>query len=97
LTSWALLLSTLRDHRFDGIDWEAADAQLVLCQMRRTRLRHFRQSAPLTRPTNQLMAEKIGREVFKPKNWLDRVFEIGIIGKGLNGAAERSADCCCCC
>jgi uncharacterized membrane protein len=26
--------------------------------------------------------------VFKPKNWLDRVFEIGIIGKGLNGAAE---------
>jgi uncharacterized membrane protein len=26
--------------------------------------------------------------VFKPKNWLDRVFEIGIIGKGLNGTAE---------
>jgi uncharacterized membrane protein len=26
--------------------------------------------------------------VFKPKNWLDRLFEIGIIGKGLNGAAE---------
>ncbi|HEY6813419.1 MAG TPA: hypothetical protein VI074_12105 [Propionibacteriaceae bacterium] len=24
--------------------------------------------------------------MFKP-NWLDRVFEIGIIGKGLNGAA----------
>ena len=26
--------------------------------------------------------------MFKPKNWLDRVFEIGIIGKGLNGTAE---------
>lgn len=26
--------------------------------------------------------------MFKPKNWLDRAFEIGIIGKGLNGAAE---------
>jgi uncharacterized membrane protein len=26
--------------------------------------------------------------VFKPKNWLDRLFKIGIIGKGLNGAAE---------
>src|SRR6476469_3764007 len=26
--------------------------------------------------------------MFKPENWLDRVFEIGIIGKGLNGAAE---------
>ena len=26
--------------------------------------------------------------MFKPQNWLDRVFEIGIIGKGLNGAAE---------
>jgi uncharacterized membrane protein len=26
--------------------------------------------------------------VFKPKNWLDRLFEIGIIGKGLNGVAE---------
>ncbi len=28
------------------------------------------------------------RKMFKPQNWLDRVFEIGIIGKGLNGAAE---------
>jgi uncharacterized membrane protein len=30
------------------------------------------------------------REVamFKPQNWLDRVFEIGIIAKGLNGAVE---------
>ena len=26
--------------------------------------------------------------MFRPKNWLDRVFEIGIIGKGLNGVAE---------
>ncbi len=26
-------------------------------------------------------------DVFKPQNWLDRVFEVGIIGKGLNGAA----------
>jgi uncharacterized membrane protein len=26
--------------------------------------------------------------VFRPQNWLDRVFEVGIIGKGLNGAAE---------
>jgi uncharacterized membrane protein len=26
--------------------------------------------------------------MFKPENWLDRVFEIGIIAKGLNGAAE---------
>jgi uncharacterized membrane protein len=26
--------------------------------------------------------------MFKPKDWLDRVFEIGIIGKGLNGLAE---------
>jgi uncharacterized membrane protein len=29
-----------------------------------------------------------GMDVFKPQNWLDRVFEVGIIGKGLNGAAE---------
>jgi uncharacterized membrane protein len=26
--------------------------------------------------------------MFHPKTWLDRVFEVGIIGKGLNGAAE---------
>jgi uncharacterized membrane protein len=26
--------------------------------------------------------------MFKPQDWLDRVFEIGIIGKGLNGVAE---------
>jgi uncharacterized membrane protein len=26
--------------------------------------------------------------MFKPKDWLDRLFEIGIIGKGLNGLAE---------
>ena len=26
--------------------------------------------------------------MFKPQNWMDRVFEIGIIGKGLNGAVE---------
>src|SRR5215217_2419751 len=26
--------------------------------------------------------------MFKPQNWLDRVFEIGIIAKGLNGAVE---------
>jgi len=26
--------------------------------------------------------------MFKPQNWLDRVFEIGIIGKGMNGAVE---------
>jgi uncharacterized membrane protein len=25
---------------------------------------------------------------FRPQNWLDRIFEIGIIGKGLNGAVE---------
>jgi hypothetical protein len=28
--------------------------------------------------------------MFTPKDWLDRIFEIGIIGKGLNGAAEAS-------
>ena len=26
--------------------------------------------------------------MFRPRNWLDRVFVVGIIGKGLNGAAE---------
>ena len=26
--------------------------------------------------------------VFRPQNWLDRVFVVGIIGKGLNGMAE---------
>jgi uncharacterized membrane protein len=26
--------------------------------------------------------------MFKPKDWLDRLLEIGIIGKGLNGLAE---------
>jgi uncharacterized membrane protein len=26
--------------------------------------------------------------VFRPRNWLDRAFLVGIIGKGLNGAAE---------
>jgi uncharacterized membrane protein len=26
--------------------------------------------------------------MFKPQNWVDRVFEVGIIAKGLNGAAE---------
>jgi uncharacterized membrane protein len=26
--------------------------------------------------------------MFKPEDWFDRVFEIGIIGKGINGAAE---------
>ena len=26
--------------------------------------------------------------MFKPKDWLDRVFEVGIIAKGLNGVAE---------
>ena len=26
--------------------------------------------------------------MFKPQNWLDRAFEIGIIGKGLNGCVE---------
>jgi uncharacterized membrane protein len=26
--------------------------------------------------------------MFKPKDWLDRVFEVGIIGKGINGTAE---------
>jgi uncharacterized membrane protein len=26
--------------------------------------------------------------VFRARNWLDRVFAVGIIGKGLNGAAE---------
>ena len=26
--------------------------------------------------------------MFRPTNWLDRVFAVGIIGKGLNGAAE---------
>jgi uncharacterized membrane protein len=26
--------------------------------------------------------------MFRPQNWLDRFFEVGIIGKGLNGAAE---------
>jgi hypothetical protein len=25
--------------------------------------------------------------MFKPQNWLDRAFEIGIIGKGINGTA----------
>lgn len=26
--------------------------------------------------------------MFRPENWLDRVFAVGIVGKGLNGAAE---------
>ncbi len=26
--------------------------------------------------------------MFRPRNWLDRVFAVGIIGKGLNGVAE---------
>lgn len=26
--------------------------------------------------------------MFKPRNWLDRAFMVGIIGKGLNGTAE---------
>jgi uncharacterized membrane protein len=26
--------------------------------------------------------------VFRPRDWWERVFEIGIIGKGINGAAE---------
>jgi uncharacterized membrane protein len=26
--------------------------------------------------------------MFHPKNWLDRVFEVGIVAKGLNGLAE---------
>ncbi|MGI8457513.1 MAG: DUF2127 domain-containing protein [Propionibacteriaceae bacterium] len=26
--------------------------------------------------------------MFRPRNWLDRVFAVGIVGKGLNGAAE---------
>jgi len=26
--------------------------------------------------------------MFRPRNWLDRAFEVGIIAKGLNGAAE---------
>jgi uncharacterized membrane protein len=26
--------------------------------------------------------------VFRPRNWLDKAFAVGIIGKGLNGAAE---------
>jgi uncharacterized membrane protein len=26
--------------------------------------------------------------VFRPRNWLDRAFAVGIIGKGLNGAVE---------
>ena len=26
--------------------------------------------------------------MFRPKDWLDRLFVIGIIGKGLNGLAE---------
>ena len=29
--------------------------------------------------------------MFRPHDWLDRVFEIGIIGKGLNGTAELIA------
>ena len=29
-----------------------------------------------------------GVAVFKSQDWLDRVFAVGIIGKGLNGAAE---------
>jgi uncharacterized membrane protein len=26
--------------------------------------------------------------MFRPRNWLDRVFAVGIVGKGLNGAVE---------
>jgi hypothetical protein len=33
--------------------------------------------------------------MFKPKDALDRAFQIGIIAKGLNGLAELSAACCC--
>ena len=39
------------------------------------------------RPSATPTAETV-RIVFKPKDWLDRLFEIGIIGKGLNGLAE---------
>ena len=33
--------------------------------------------------------------MFKPKDTLDRIFEIGIIAKGLNGLAELVGACCC--
>ena len=34
--------------------------------------------------------------MFKPKDTLDRAFQIGIIAKGINGLAELVAACCCC-
>jgi len=30
----------------------------------------------------------VRQTMFRPKDWLDRIFEIGIIAKGLNGVAE---------
>jgi uncharacterized membrane protein len=63
----------------------AAVRNSVSCQMRRTSSATL--GSPRHNPPDQPNCRK-GREVFKPKNWLDRVFEIGIIGKGLNGAAE---------
>ncbi len=38
-------------------------------------------------PSGTLTADAVWI-VFKPKDWLDRVFEVAIIGKGLNGVAE---------
>ena len=61
----------------------AAVRNSISCQMRRTSSATLGSRA--TNPPDQPNCRK-GREVFKP-NWLDRVFEIGIIGKGLNGAA----------
>ena len=34
--------------------------------------------------------------MFHPKDRLDRLFEIGIIAKGLNGLVEVIGGCCCC-
>jgi hypothetical protein len=33
--------------------------------------------------------------MFRPQNWLDRVFEIGIIGKASTALSRSSAACCC--
>jgi hypothetical protein len=93
----------LHDHRFNYAyraihqTWTTAEEAVRLARRLRpsgtvSPVRCAERLAPLsaaraTNPPDQPNCRK-GREVFKPKNWLDRVFEIGIIGKGLNGAAE---------
>jgi uncharacterized membrane protein len=38
----------------------------------------------------EVIRRRVRDAMFKPKDWLDRFFEIGIIAKGVNGVAEIS-------